>query len=661
MFKLLMSYGLVFLLAYYAIMIFIGHRSMKYKNYYIGILLAIITSFQIYVIKIVSYNGIPDGKFLLAGFTAFIWGIGPGLIVATAATITKHALDGMAYHTLIILFGVSITIFRTGKFLFKKYNIHENFWTYSFLSILMSISVLMVASKIGSANLDYIIAIKNPVSIVLLSAIIVSAMFDLVKRELNEIKLIESLEAQKSELYEQKVEIQALYEEVLASEETLKSNYDEMVRYQEKIEFLAYHESQTGFSNKEHLYKAIREYKINKSKALVVLEILDRNKLNHTIGNTMFEILHFTIGAELQRHFEAYTTSEIYSLGIGRYGLLISQLVSEDTLNEVFIALNENFLKNKLVNTFGLTVDLYAGAVKLDKDNVAPELWVEYAEAAMLMSSEATNVNKIIWFQNSYYEKLQIQTFLVTNLKKAIKNEEFYVVYQPKFDANGQIKSAEALLRWHNAEFGDIAPYLFIPLAETNGVIGEIGDFVLNSVCKMIKAVDLIKGRKIPIAINASIIEILNPQYADKVFSVLKSYEIDPTQIQIEVTESTISDSYEEVIETLSLLSKGNIEIHLDDFGTGYSSLSHIGIMPISVIKIDKKFIDQIFLDKKYENLVEMMIDFSHRTNIKVVAEGVEDASQLEWLKSRNCDFYQGYYFSKPISGDALLKLIETI
>ncbi|MBF4694022.1 EAL domain-containing protein [Fusibacter ferrireducens] len=657
--KLLMSYGLIFLLTYYVIVILNRRIAFKSQVYYIGFLIALIACFQIYAMDRFGYRDIPDGRFFLTGLATYFWGITPGVIIAFIISIFKYMVYGIDALPNLILFGVNIIFFKCGKVFIEKYKINEHVMSYFFLSSASILCTILVGSFVLDGHISPLPAIEHYISVLLLGAFTVSALFFMVKRELDEIDLIDSLSRQKSELLEQKIEIQALYEEMLASEETLKSNYDELKRYQEKVEFLAFHESQTGFSNKEHLYQRLRERQKNNSKILLLLAVKDRGKLNYTLGNTIFEMLHFIIGAEIHQYFEPYSTNELYSLGSGLYAVLITMDISEADIDKIFNRLYEIFLKNELINSMGFSLSLEVGAVHLNRDTIEPEVWVEYAESALLMSGHLSGDSKIVWFKNSYYEQLQATSYLVTNLKKAIANAEFYVVYQPKFDQNSQLKSAEALIRWHHPENGEIEPYTFIPLAEMNGVVAEIGEFVMQSVCDMIKTVEARHLNCIPIAINASILEILNPQYSGKVFQTFEENGIEHSNIQIEVTESAISESYEDVIRTLTTLSNGGVEIHLDDFGTGYSSLSHIGIMPIAVIKIDKKFIDQIFVDEKYENLIEMMIDFSHRSNIKVVAEGVENEAQFNWLKERHCDYYQGYYFSKPISKEDLMELIQ--
>ncbi len=658
--KLMLSYGMVFFLTYFAIVILHKNKVLPYRRYFIGFLIAMIACFQIYVTEFFAFNDIADGKFVLAGLVTFFWGLGPGAIIAIIVSIFKYVVYGASILPNLILFGAYILFLKGGRICFKKYKIREDFSTYALLSMLSVVYILFIAEFVFESHIHFVTAKQYYLLILIVGTFIITALFFMVKRELDEIILIDSLKDQKSELLEQKVEIQALYEEMVASEETLKSNYDELKRYQEKVEFLAFHESQTGFSNKEHLYKCLRAYNESNLKVLLLLEVKEGNKLNYTLGNTLFDMLHFTIGAEIQQYFEPYSTNKLYSLSRGLFAVLLAIEISEDEIGGIFNSLNETFLKNELIKSMGLSVSLKAGAVHLDDDTLEPETWVEYAESALSISQRLKSSDKIVWFKYSYYEQMRAKSYLVTNLKKAITKSEFYVVYQPKYDHNEKLKSAEALIRWHNSEFGEIMPSTFIPLAEVNGVVAEIGEFVISSVCDLIKSVETMDMKCIPIAVNASIIEILNPKYSEKVFKTFSEKEVDHSSVHIEVTESAISESYEEVIQTLTTLSNEGVEIHLDDFGTGYSSLSHIGIMPISVIKIDKKFIDRIFKDEKYENLIEMMIDFSHRSNMKVVAEGVEDKAQFEWLKKRHCDYYQGYYFSKPISKEDFIELVKS-
>jgi EAL domain-containing protein (putative c-di-GMP-specific phosphodiesterase class I) len=221
---------------------------------------------------------------------------------------------------------------------------------------------------------------------------------------------------------------------------------------------------------------------------------------------------------------------------------------------------------------------------------------------------------------------------------------------------------AEALLRWRHLDMGEIPPGIFIPIAVRNGLIDSIGRLVVHYACSFVdknRAVLEETSDIIPISVNASFIELINPNFSQRFLEVMNKFHLSPELIRIEVTESEISMHYGELEENLRQLHMAGIGVELDDFGTGYSSLSHLGNMPVQTIKIDKVFVDNILIDNKIGDLVEMIIDFAHRFKMRIIAEGVETVEQFLWLKEHNCDAYQGYYFAKPLKEEMFLDKIQ--
>lgn len=245
------------------------------------------------------------------------------------------------------------------------------------------------------------------------------------------------------------------------------------------------------------------------------------------------------------------------------------------------------------------------------------------------------------------FRKVKIQK----NLKEAIKNDLMEVYYQPKINLiNEKLIGAEALLRWRDKELGTISPGEFIPIAEETGTIIELGRYVLEKVCAQMKIWQASGINYISVAVNIS-----GKQFRDKVLpeyieNLLREHYIPTNALELEITESAISENIEYADKILNELIKKDIKIALDDFGTGYSSYSHLSELSLNTLKIDKSFINFINCDFKKNVIVKNIIELGHALNMKVVAEGVEQEHQMKILKDYGCDIIQGYYYSKPLS-----------
>ena len=221
-----------------------------------------------------------------------------------------------------------------------------------------------------------------------------------------------------------------------------------------------------------------------------------------------------------------------------------------------------------------------------------------------------------------------------------------------------RIVAFEALLRWNNKKLGFVSPAEFIPIAEKTGIIVEIGDWVLDKVCKKIREFKDKKYKFDNVAINVSPIQIKEANFKDKIIKTCEKNEIPLNLLEIEVTESALIELNEEKIADLYDLIKKDINISIDDFGTGYSSLSYLTVLPINTLKIDKSFVDNIE-DEKNRAVIECILNLSKKLKYKVIAEGVEVKEQLNILMDLGCNIIQGYYFSKPVGEDELEKMLK--
>lgn len=258
-------------------------------------------------------------------------------------------------------------------------------------------------------------------------------------------------------------------------------------------------------------------------------------------------------------------------------------------------------------------------------------------------------------------ERIEIERRL--RLALEFDRNQFYVYYQPKVQTmTRQVVGVEALVRWHEPELGMISPGTFIPIAEQAGLINMIWEVVMNEACKQIMEWNVLYGKSIPVSVNFSATQFMyDDLLVEKVKDVLRKYGMPSDLLEIEITESVLFSK--ESSERLKEFEEMGIKIAVDDFGTGYSSLSYLVDLPIHTIKLDKSFIQMIKSDWKIAEVASTIIKLAHRLNLNVVAEGVEDETQLSHLKELKCDVIQGYFIAKPLSSSEFRKsfILDTL
>ena len=286
-----------------------------------------------------------------------------------------------------------------------------------------------------------------------------------------------------------------------------------------------------------------------------------------------------------------------------------------------------------------------------------------FDNAKLAADTVKNSYNKnIAYYGTEMYEKEKYNEQLINNFKKAIKENQFVVYYQPKFNIKNEkptIESAEALVRWDNPELGLISPGVFIPLFEKNGLIQDLDKYVWENVACQLKKWKEEYGFIIPVSVNVSRVDMFDPNLNETFDNIIKKYGLSTSDLLLEITESAYTEDSNQIITKVSQLRNMGFKVEMDDFGTGYSSLNMISSLPIDALKIDMKFIKDAFLNKKDMRLIEVIIDIADYLGVPTIAEGVETEEQLLALKEIGCDIVQGYYFSKPIPAKEFVKFIE--
>ncbi len=302
--------------------------------------------------------------------------------------------------------------------------------------------------------------------------------------------------------------------------------------------------------------------------------------------------------------------------------------------------------------TVSVGVSVYPG------DGKDAEILMKHASTAMYRAKEQGRSNYQL-FNPSMNAKSFGRLAMENSLRHALERNEFQLVYQPVFDVkSNQITEAEALIRWNHPEMGLVYPNDFIPMAEQSGLIIPIGEWVLRSACAQGQYWHKIGMAPLSVSVNISVHQIKQKEFANLVENVLRETHLSAQNLILEVTENVFMENLDTTLDTLSKLRKIGVAVAIDDFGTGFSSLGYLKDFSINILKIDQSFMRKITRDSDYAAIVESIIRLAHNLRLQVVAEGVETAQQLDFLKKNNCHRVQGQFFSHPLPADELAKLV---
>ncbi|MCB1984784.1 MAG: EAL domain-containing protein [Burkholderiales bacterium] len=443
-----------------------------------------------------------------------------------------------------------------------------------------------------------------------------------------------------------------------------------------KIFRLAYFDVLTGLPNRlsflEHLKREIPRAKHANTKLAILFMDLDGFKsINDAIGHNAGDLVLQSAAKRLQKgtrssDFLAYgqqneaneQETELARIGGDEFTIIISNLQrTENALimaHRIREAMQQPFhLDNRdVILTASIGIALYPD------DGKDAETLLKHADTAMYHAKNEGR-NNCQFYNSMLTHQAEKRLNLENDLRSALLNNDFQLAYQPQFDTqSGSFKSVEALIRWQHPTQGYIPPLDFIPIAEENGLIIPIGEWVLRTACS--EAIQWQnRGLCLRVSVNLSPLQFKNPDLVKSVLDILRETGLSPNNLVLEVTESALMDHSQETLNTLNTLRNYNIEISLDDFGTGYSSMKYLKHLPINNIKVDKIFVDDMLNDRDSLAIIRSIISLSSNLGFTVTAEGIETNNQAAVLKSLGCNTLQGYYFSKPVSSQEILSLSD--
>ncbi|WP_226037551.1 sensor domain-containing protein [Aquibacillus saliphilus] len=439
---------------------------------------------------------------------------------------------------------------------------------------------------------------------------------------------------------------------VVASDVTAKKEY------QKKINYMAYHDALTGLPNRhmynENLKRAMARSSKNNQQLAVMLIDLDRFKfINDLMGHAAGDDLLKQVAARL---LASVRKGDLVSRQGGDEFAVLLEDIDELIVREISDRIIETFSTSFLIENKEFHTSPSIGISLFPIDGQDIETMNSKADMAMYLAKKRGKNN--YQFFSHEGDILDRKIKLEHDILHGIKNNQFYLEYQPKLELKTErIYAVEALVRWKHPELGIISPTEFIPIVEESGLIVSLGKWILNEACKQNKRWQE-SGIQIKVAVNISAIQFEDRDFVQIVNQALSKYQLSPEYLGLEITESVMQNINQSsvIIDELNLL---GVKISIDDFGIGYSSLSVLSKLPIDFVKIDKSFVNDIISNANTASLVKTMLEMGESLRFELIAEGIEEKQQADFLINIGCQFGQGYYYSPPLPPNELEKLVN--
>nr|WP_290443633.1 EAL domain-containing protein [Sporolactobacillus kofuensis] len=431
---------------------------------------------------------------------------------------------------------------------------------------------------------------------------------------------------------------------------------------EEKIHFMAYYDSLTKLPNRllfnQRTEVAMKNVKQKNHRLAIVFLDLDLFKdVNDSIGHEAGDLL-------IQKVTEQLTDCVRPSDTVSRFGgdeflIMLNDLSDPTEATTIAKKMLDLFHGSFMLHEQEVFITASIGLALFPEDGQNTETLIKNADTAMY-AAKNKGKNQYTLFSNEMKEKQQFKMILTSSLFHAQERNEFMILYQPQVGAKSErIIGLEALLRWKHTEYGMISPNEFIPLAEQTGLINEIGEWVLRTACMQLKAWIDQGLPPVRMAVNLSVVQLRNPLLVQQVKQVLLETGLDPALLELEITESATVKDFEFIVRVLNQLKAIGVSLSIDDFGTKYSSLGRLKDLPVDRLKMDMQFVQDIDHSEKGAGIAKAIINLAKYLDMRMIAEGVENQTELEFLRKWDCDEIQGYYFYRPLDAEVVRKILQ--
>lgn len=445
----------------------------------------------------------------------------------------------------------------------------------------------------------------------------------------------------------------------LCSTGAISTDITEQKRAQHKLMQQAFYDDLTGLPNRHLFSDRLSQHLVfcqrhNRHAALLLLDIDHFKFINDSLGHPVGDSLIIHIAKLLQHHLRE--EDSICRLSGDEFLILLTELTRNETQRTLDI-LNVVQKLQRLIQMpielkgHSLQIDSTVGVVLIDGNKLSAMDLIRQADIAMYRAKEKARGS--VEFFESYMQQSAMQRLLLEqDLRQAIDLGQLFLVYQPQVEREGELFGAECLIRWRPAAEAEIGPAQFIPVAEETGLIVSMGYWIMRTACLQLAnwRKDYVLPEGFHLAINVSPRQFNHADFVDTVLHIIQQAELNPAWIELEITENLLLANLDQILPKMQRLRRAGIRFSIDDFGTGYSSLSYLKRLPLSRLKIDQSFVRDIEADPDDAAIVETIITMAKLLKLGVVAEGVETVGQYAFLRQHGCEYFQGYYFHRPLS-----------
>ena len=441
------------------------------------------------------------------------------------------------------------------------------------------------------------------------------------------------------------------------SDRILREQEAQRLANEERIRYQAYHDPLTGLPNRasfaEHLDEAIRRSKrFGWSLAVMFLDVDRFKRVNDSLGHEAGDRLLHLATSRLQGCIRE--SDMLFRMGGDEFTVLLENVKGPEEAATVAGRMLQAIAEPMELAHHELTATVSIGIALYPKDDESGERLVKSADTAMYRAKELGR-NRYAFFTQELNERVESQLLLEAGLQRALKNDEFVLHYQPRVSAaTHRVVGIEALLRWNHPERGLIFPGEFVPLLEESGLIVPVGAWVIQSACRQNKAWQDAGLPPMRVSVNLSSRQFKSGSLVETIREALAASGLAAERLEVEVTESLLVENIATAIEVMEELKELGVAIAIDDFGTGYSSLNYLKRFPIDYLKIDRSFVHDLHTNAKDAAIVDAISALARSLGIGLVAEGVEEIHQAEFLRARYCTELQGYLYCRPVPADAV-------
>lgn len=426
----------------------------------------------------------------------------------------------------------------------------------------------------------------------------------------------------------------------------------------EELLYMAYYDSMTGLYNRNYFVSQLGEFvrrakENNNIVSLIMIDIDDfknvRDGMGMVVGDELIQLFgNFLKEFTKENVIVSHMNSDVF-------GIAIYDPAGESTVDNIIKVIQK---RNKepyyLVDGQSLSITVSIGVAEFPEAATSTLDLINCAEIVMIKAKDKGR-NSVHYFDAPVLNEFLHAVEIENKLKEAVHEQNFILYFQPQYYSGSKdLRGVEVLLRWRDNDGRIISPATFIPIAERNGTIIPIGQWVVEESIKTYARWKAQYGVRFVLSINISALQYNEADFVDTLISTIKKYNVEPAEIELEITESVLIDDFESVIEKLKSLRDYGIKISLDDFGTGFSSLSYLKQLPINTLKIDKSFIDTVMQDSATRVITESLINMVKALGLESIAEGVEEEQQYKYLHAIGCDMIQGYLMGKPMPPEDL-------